>query len=587
MYNEFFGFTQLPFAAREDTYFFYSNPVYQGAFTGLRYGVKLRKGLMVMTGEAGTGKTTLLRLMAARFESHIHTALIMRPNPGFAELLRLMLIDFGVNPPKGRDRMIRALTRYSTDQIQKDHVVAVFIDDAQHLESRTLKELAFLSDLEVDNKKLLQIVLAGRPELATRLEHPALQSVRKRVALWHRLTPLSGSDVARYITYRLTQAGYQGEALFPQKAVALIASYGKGIPHLTNIICHNALLAAYNAGQKNISPQIIHRVYRDLQAIRESLPTPAIASSRFHSDEHLPWASESRKPASKTAGGKKLGKTDADKWDRPAGEFTTGIEINHRQISRTENSGRTKIAAVVVLVIVVASAALLYSGWIQRFGLEPYDLLATRQTWKGEAGNKFAAQTSTARAPVVPSTSQQSELSQSTKSHGLETAPQPEEFATQKLAGGLSSEQSSKASTIQPTANREPFSSPAGEVGPSPLRDRQPAPRQPPLHVGAKVYVHTSQAGDRSVVDEIGQALRIHGYTIPDTRFTAGRTQGDVRFFFPQDRRDAARVKSVVESELERRGYRISLQLLERDGRKFRFAAPGNIEVWLPPLPKA
>src|SRR5262249_37680137 len=103
--------------------------------------------------------------------------------------------------------------------------------------------------------------------------------------------------------------------------------------------------------------------------------------------------------------------------------------------------------------------------------------------------------------------------------------------------------------------------------------------------VGAKVFLHTSKESDRSILEEIGDALRVKGYTIPETRLSSSRTQGDVRFFLSEDRRDAEKVKSIVESELARLGYRISLDVLERDGKKFQFAAPGKIEVWIPPLP--
>jgi hypothetical protein len=105
--------------------------------------------------------------------------------------------------------------------------------------------------------------------------------------------------------------------------------------------------------------------------------------------------------------------------------------------------------------------------------------------------------------------------------------------------------------------------------------------------IGTKVFLHTSDERDRPVLEEIGDALRVKGYTIPETRLSSSRTQGDIRFFFSQDRRDADSVKSIVESELSRLGYRISLEVLERDGKRFLFAAPGKIEVWIPPLPKS
>ena len=105
--------------------------------------------------------------------------------------------------------------------------------------------------------------------------------------------------------------------------------------------------------------------------------------------------------------------------------------------------------------------------------------------------------------------------------------------------------------------------------------------------IGAKVFLHTSKESDRSILAEIGDVLRVKGYTIPETRLSSSRTQGDVRFFFSQDRLDAEKVKSIVELELRRLGYRVSFEVLERDGKKFQFAAPGKIEVWIPPLPES
>ena len=128
------------------------------------------------------------------------------------------------------------------------------------------------------------------------------------------------------------------------------------------------------------------------------------------------------------------------------------------------------------------------------------------------------------------------------------------------------------------------------EQAPQKIARRSQNTELPPLktdQIGLKVFLHTSDERDRSVLEEIGDALRVKGYTIPETRLSSSRTQGDIRFFFSQDRRDAESLKSIVELELRRLGYRISLDVLERDGNKFQFAAPGKIEVWIPPLPKS
>ena len=148
MYNEYFGFSESPFNVTSDPRFFHSNRLYQETFTGLRWGTKLRQGLIIMTGEAGTGKTTMLRMVTEKFEPGIRTALILDHCPDFSALLRLMLVDFGFpNPPDDRLTMMQQLSNYLTDQSQKTQSVSAFIDEAQQVDVRTLKELELLLDL--------------------------------------------------------------------------------------------------------------------------------------------------------------------------------------------------------------------------------------------------------------------------------------------------------------------------------------------------------------------------------------------------------------------------------------------------------
>jgi general secretion pathway protein A len=145
MYNEYFGFTESPFNLTPDPRFFYSNRHYQEAFTGLRWGIKLRQGLIVMTGEPGTGKTTLLKMVRAKFESSTRAALVLGPYPDFSAMLQLMLIEFGLpKPPGGQFTMMRQLRSYLTEERQKNQIVSVLFDEAQEMDVRTLKELELL-----------------------------------------------------------------------------------------------------------------------------------------------------------------------------------------------------------------------------------------------------------------------------------------------------------------------------------------------------------------------------------------------------------------------------------------------------------
>src|SRR5262245_654219 len=281
MYNEYFGFTESPFNVTSDPRFFYSNRPYQEALAGLRWGIRLRQGLIVMTGEAGTGKTTLLRMVTEKFEPGTSSALILGPYRDFSALLQLMLIDFGIpKPPGGQFTMMRELRSYLTEQRKKNHIVRALFDEAQEMDSRTLRELELLLDLEANGEKLLQVVLAGSPELEAKLADRELRSIRRRVALWCRLEPLQSHEVAPYINHRVKRAGQECENLFAPDAVERTGRISRGIRRLINIICDNGLLAAYRTGQKIISPEIIQKVSHDLWLTGKSEPKAAAFSSR-------------------------------------------------------------------------------------------------------------------------------------------------------------------------------------------------------------------------------------------------------------------------------------------------------------------
>ena len=271
MYGEHFGFVELPFSVTPDPRFSYSNSLYREAFASLRYGIETRKGFIVITGEAGTGKTTLLRRLMRSVEATVHTAFIFNTHLSFTELLRLVLNDLGI-ASSARDRMtlMAQLNDYLIEQLEKDHIVSVLVDEAQDLSDEMLEELRLLSNLETDRAKLIQIVLMGQPELERKLDQPELRQLKQRVAMRCRLAPLSSDEVAPYINSRLHTVGYEGKELFDLGSVQKIALYSKGIPRLINVICDNALLIAYATSQSKVSPKIINEVARDLQLMEPS-----------------------------------------------------------------------------------------------------------------------------------------------------------------------------------------------------------------------------------------------------------------------------------------------------------------------------
>jgi type II secretory pathway predicted ATPase ExeA len=266
MYQQHFGFREAPFSITPDPRFFYANSVYLEAYANLRYGIEAKKGFIAVTGEVGTGKTTLLRKLMLSLEQTIHTVFIFNTDVTFNELLRVILRDLGL-PVAGKDRlsMVEELNDYLIEQLEHGQIVCLLIDEVQNLSDESLEGLRLLSNLETNQDKLLQIVLMGQPELQTKLDRPHLRQLKQRIAIRCEITRLQDQEVGCYIDFRLRAAGCQTDELFHREAVEKIAFYSKGIPRLINVICDNALLIAFAASQKSVSAQVIEEVAWDLK----------------------------------------------------------------------------------------------------------------------------------------------------------------------------------------------------------------------------------------------------------------------------------------------------------------------------------
>ena len=266
MYQQYFGFRESPFSITPDPRFFYANSVYLEAYANLRYGIEAKKGFIAVTGEVGTGKTTLLRKLMLSLEKTIHTVLIFNTDLSFNELLRVILRDLGLRT-EGKDRlsMVEELNEYLIEQLEQGRVVCLLIDEVQNLSDESLEGLRLLSNLETDRHKLLQIVLMGQPEFQAKLDQPHLRQLKQRIAIRCEIARLEDDEIGSYINFRLRAAGCVNHDLFHPNAVDQIAVYSKGIPRLINIICDNALLIAYASSQKNVSPNVIGEVARDLR----------------------------------------------------------------------------------------------------------------------------------------------------------------------------------------------------------------------------------------------------------------------------------------------------------------------------------
>lgn len=276
MYNAHFQFRECPFGVTPDPQFYYSNAVYREAWATLRYGIEGRKGFIVIVGEAGTGKTTLLRKALHQFPSNIKAAYIPNTLVSFSELLRLILKDLGL--PSSTDckfDMMERLNQYLLEQANSGHIVALLIDEAQDLSLQCLEELRLLGNLETDKHKLLQIVLVGQPGLERKLNQPDLLQLKQRVVVRCRLQPVETGEVGSYIESRLQTIGRRSADLFDPEAIEKIAFYSKGFPRLINIICDNAFLTAYAASKFKVSAAMIDEVADDL-LIGESRVEPEV-----------------------------------------------------------------------------------------------------------------------------------------------------------------------------------------------------------------------------------------------------------------------------------------------------------------------
>jgi general secretion pathway protein A len=274
MYEQHFGFKESPFSITPDPRFFYANSVYLEAYANLRYGIEAKKGFIAITGEVGTGKTTLLRKLMLSLDKTIQTVLVFNTDVTFNELLRVILRELGL-PRAGKDRlgMIEELNDYLIEQLEHGQTVCLLMDEVQHLSDESLEGLRLLSNLETDRQKLLQIVLMGQPELQDKLDQPHLRQLKQRIAIRCEIARLRDDEVRSYINFRLRVAGCDDPDLFQADAIEEIALYSKGIPRLINVICDNALVIAFAGSRKSISRDVIGEVVHDLRLTSANQPT--------------------------------------------------------------------------------------------------------------------------------------------------------------------------------------------------------------------------------------------------------------------------------------------------------------------------
>ena len=247
MYQSFYGFREMPFNITPDPRFLYLSPTHLEALQHLKYGVREKKGFIVLVGEVGCGKTTLCRRFLNELDpAHYDTALILNPRVTETQMLKAILTELG-ETKLGRTQhdLVAQMNRVLLDRIDKGRDIVLIIDEAQNLSFDVLEQIRLLSNLETDKQKLLQIVLMGQPELKAVLAREELRQLRQRILVHYELHPLSPSDMAHYIHHRLSLAGGNGRPSFTRWALRAIHRSSGGIPRIVNNLCDKALLAAF------------------------------------------------------------------------------------------------------------------------------------------------------------------------------------------------------------------------------------------------------------------------------------------------------------------------------------------------------
>jgi len=265
MYCQYFGFKEKPFNVTSDPSFFFFSHRHKEAFGHLVYGVTQRKGMIVLTGEIGTGKTTLCRFFLNQLGPDVKTAFILNPYFSESQLFNAILRDFGIyNEKRKKSSFIWSLNDFLLKQSKIGNNVVLIIDEAQNLKPNQLEQIRLLSNLETQKDKLIQIVLVGQPELNRRLNLHSLRQLQQRIAIRCHITPLEKQDIKNYIGHRIKIAASGNSVIFSEGALELITDFSGGTPRLINIICDRALLAAFTSERRYIDSDIMQRCLEEL-----------------------------------------------------------------------------------------------------------------------------------------------------------------------------------------------------------------------------------------------------------------------------------------------------------------------------------
>jgi general secretion pathway protein A len=280
MYEEYFGFTEKPFSLTPDPKYLFKSASHASAFELLQYAIRRREGFVVITGDIGTGKTTLCRAILEQIDKKTFTALVLNPFLAEEDLLRVILQEFGVVSREeirqgrmlgvSKAELIETLNEFLLSLQRLGAQAVLIIDEAQNLPLKVLEQIRILSNLETEKEKLLQIVLVGQLNLKNLLRRAELRQLDQRVSIRYDLKPLTAEETSQYVQHRLSVAGGGAAVTFAPKSLACLHRYTAGIPRLINLLCDRALLSAYSAHTPRIVPAFVDQAAESLELERPS-----------------------------------------------------------------------------------------------------------------------------------------------------------------------------------------------------------------------------------------------------------------------------------------------------------------------------